>query len=103
MVVLPRADQQETGKIAIPLLNAWIALNFISNIILLPILVLTFLFSKRVTKRHPTLINVCMTWILSGIYSLLLFFGGRAKPTDPEPSKALCIAQTSLLYGILPM
>lgn len=102
MIFVPRADQAEMGKSAIPLLYVWISFNLLS-LILLPILVLTFLLSKRVTKRHPSLINVCMTWILSGIYSLLLFFGGRAKPTDPQPSSSLCIAQTSLLYGILPM
>ncbi|KIK52075.1 hypothetical protein GYMLUDRAFT_373458 [Collybiopsis luxurians FD-317 M1] len=119
--LVTRANQQEMGKHLTPFLDVWIIFNFLSGVILLPILVLTFLLSKRVTKRHPSLINVCMTWILSGIFSLLLydldlpkrgvaddslhgrFLGGRARPTDPEPSKALCIAQTSLLYGILPM
>lgn len=117
-------DQRELGTSAVPILNVWIYFNLVSNVILLPVLVLTFMLSKRVTKRHPSLINVCMTWILSGIFSLLLyvdcfvlgnssgssgltrirrFFGGRAKPTDPDPSSALCITQTSLLYGILPM
>ncbi|KAJ4482090.1 hypothetical protein J3R30DRAFT_3456379 [Lentinula aciculospora] len=103
IVIVARVDQQELGKNAIPLLNVWTYFNLVFNVILLPILVLTFMLSKRVTKRHPSLINVCLTWILSGIFSLLLFFGGRAKPTDPDPSSTLCIAQTSLLYGILPM
>ncbi|KAF5385707.1 hypothetical protein D9757_005505 [Collybiopsis confluens] len=101
--LVPRATQPEMGKQAIPFLDVWIGFNFASGLVLLPILVLTFLLSNRVIKRHPSLINVCMTWILSGFFSLLLFFGGRSKPRDPEPSKALCIAQTSLLYGILPM
>ncbi|KAJ4491433.1 hypothetical protein C8J55DRAFT_504214 [Lentinula edodes] len=101
--LVSREDQRELGTSAVPLLNVWIYFNLVSNVILLPILVLTFMLSKRVTKRHPSLINVCMTWILSGIFSLLLFFGGRAKPTDPDPNSALCITQTSLLYGILPM
>lgn len=53
------------------LLNLWIYFNLIANTILLPILVATFLFSKKV-KRHLTLVNLCITWILSGIFSLLL-------------------------------
>ncbi|KAL0961116.1 hypothetical protein HGRIS_006091 [Hohenbuehelia grisea] len=44
-----------------------------------------------------------MTWILSGIFSLLLFYANQHKPGTPEPNKALCIAQTSLLHGITPM
>jgi len=88
------------GALAPTLRDVWTYFNLVSNIVLLPMLVATFLFSKR-ARRHPTLVNVCMTWILSGIFSLLLFFGGQA--SGPEPSKALCIAQTSLLYGITPM
>jgi len=42
-----------------------------------------------------------MTWILSGVFSLLLFYAGQER--GPEPQKPLCIAQTSLLYGITPM
>ncbi|KAJ3747215.1 hypothetical protein DFH05DRAFT_1521558 [Lentinula detonsa] len=102
-VLVARVNQQELGRSATPLLNVWICFNLVSNIILLPILVLTFVLSKKVTKRHPSLINVCITWIFFGIFSLLLFFGGRARPTDPNPSSALCIVQTSLLYGIPPM
>ncbi|KAG7445747.1 uncharacterized protein BT62DRAFT_932913 [Guyanagaster necrorhizus] len=83
-------------------LNIWIYLNLISNTILLPFLVATFLFSTR-ASRHPTLINLCITCIFSGISSLLLFYVGKYEPDSPEPPKPLCIAQTSLLYGIAPM
>ncbi|KAJ7675788.1 hypothetical protein DFH06DRAFT_977396 [Mycena polygramma] len=88
------------GRAAPVLLDIWIYFNLVANTVLLPILVATFLLSKR-AKRHPTLVNVCMTWILSGIFSLLLFYAGQAR--GPEPDKVLCIAQTSLLYGITPM
>ncbi|KAF9077743.1 hypothetical protein BDP27DRAFT_1413435 [Rhodocollybia butyracea] len=101
--LVTRVHQQELGKNAIPFLNLWITLHLIS-LILLPILVWTFLCSKLITRRrHPALINLCMIWILSGIFSLLLFFTGKAKPTDPEPGEGLCIAQAALLEGILPM
>jgi hypothetical protein len=95
-----RADAADMGSAANLMLDLWIYFNLVANTVLLPLLVATFLFSKR-AKRHPTLVNVCMTWILSGIFSLLLFYAGQAR--GPEPQKALCIAQTSLLYGITPM
>ncbi|KAK7469277.1 hypothetical protein VKT23_003761 [Stygiomarasmius scandens] len=102
--VVPRmnGNDMEHRKDALPLLYMWIYFNLIANTILLPILVATFIFSKR-AKRHPTLINVCMTWILSGFYSLMLFYAGVPKLSDPEPSRALCIAQASAMHGILPM
>jgi hypothetical protein len=98
-----RADQADMVALHLNapiLLDVWIYFNLVSNTVLLPILVATFLFSKR-AKRHPTLVNVCMTWILSGVFSILLFYGGQER--GPEPQKPLCIAQTSLLYGITPM
>ncbi|THV00818.1 hypothetical protein K435DRAFT_750751 [Dendrothele bispora CBS 962.96] len=103
-VLVPRMGMREmSGRPdADSLLNMWIYMNLISNTILLPILVATFIFSKR-AKRHPTLINVCVTWILSGFYSLFLFYGGVPRMSDPPPSRALCVAQASTMYGITPM
>ncbi|KAJ7459885.1 hypothetical protein FB451DRAFT_1405767 [Mycena latifolia] len=120
MAPLARATEAETGRAAPALLAVWIYFNVSDPPrpagsmgtdrgtarssypipVLLPLLVATFLFSKR-ARRHPALVNVCMTWILSGVFSLLLFYAGQA--SGPEPQKALCIAQTSLLYGITPM
>ncbi|KAF9444340.1 hypothetical protein P691DRAFT_736646 [Macrolepiota fuliginosa MF-IS2] len=82
------------------LLNIWIYFNLVSNNILLPILLFTILVSNRL-QRHATFINVCSTWVLSGIFSLLLFYAHQYR--DSEPHKALCIAQASLLFGIPPM
>ncbi|KAJ7212084.1 hypothetical protein GGX14DRAFT_621661 [Mycena pura] len=98
----PSVDETfvDIGPNASALLDVWIYFNLISNTVLLPILVATFLFSQR-AKRHPTLVNVCTTWIFSGVFSLLLFYAGEA--SGPEPKKGLCVAQTSLLYGITPM
>jgi len=69
------------------------------NTILLPLLVATFIFSRA--KRHPTLVNLCITWIFSGVFAILLFYADQL--TRPEPSIPLCIAQATLLYGITPM
>ncbi|KAF9565735.1 hypothetical protein CPC08DRAFT_157252 [Agrocybe pediades] len=95
-----RATERELGRWAPGLLDVWIFFNLIVNTILLPLLVATFLLSSRV-KRHPTLVNVCLTWIFSGEFSLLLFYANQYK--GPEPNKVLCIIQTTLLYGITPM
>ncbi|ESK87161.1 hypothetical protein Moror_11854 [Moniliophthora roreri MCA 2997] len=80
-------------------IGVWIYFNLVSSNILLPILVVTFTFSKT-AKRHATLTNMCMTWILSGIFSLLSFYDGAGKD---KPITTLCKAQMSLLFGILPM
>ncbi|PBK75094.1 hypothetical protein ARMSODRAFT_951169 [Armillaria solidipes] len=92
----------DMGPVSPLLLSIWIYPNLISNTILLPFLVATFLFSTR-ANRHPTLINLCMTWIFSGIFSLLLFYTGKYEPNPLEPPKLLCIVQASLIYGITPM
>ncbi|KAF9483477.1 hypothetical protein BDN70DRAFT_302431 [Pholiota conissans] len=89
-----------TSRTGSPLLDIWIFFNLIFNTIFLPLLVVTFIFSKR-AKRHPALVNLCITWIFSGEFAVLLFYANQH--VGPEPSKGLCIAQASLLYGIIPM
>ncbi|KAL5525972.1 hypothetical protein ACEPAG_7310 [Sanghuangporus baumii] len=69
--------------------------------ILLPILVLTILFSKRIT-RHPVFVTFCLSWIFSSIlYSLLVY---RGRSTDDllslNPSYDTCLIQASLLNGV---
>jgi hypothetical protein len=96
-------EARSTQASAVPsqtLVNIWVYFNLIPNTIFLPILVATFLFSKTAT-RHLTLINACMTWIFSGIISCLLFYAGQQ--FGREPSTGLCIAQASLVDGIMPM
>ena len=52
-------------------LSVWLFFQIAAGHVGLPILVATFLLAKSVT-RHPTLINMCITWIISGISSALL-------------------------------
>lgn len=53
------------------LATSFFALHITGGYILLPILILTFLFSKRV-RRPPTVINFCVAWSIFSIsYSLL--------------------------------
>lgn len=62
----------------------------------LPMLLGIVLFSKRV-KRHPTFMNLCVAFIITGFSSSLLVYARRT--TGPEPSRMLCLLQASLLYG----
>lgn len=63
--------EKTLGSSATIYLNIWIYFNLIGNNLFLPLIVLTFIFSKT-AKRHPILINLCMTLIFSGVFSLLL-------------------------------
>ena len=47
------------------------AIHLVGGHIGLPILVATFTFSKT-AKRHPTVVNFCMTWIVYSIIYCLL-------------------------------
>ena len=46
----------------------WLTLHIAGGQVLLPLAVLTFLFTSNFAGRHLTLINFCITWI---IYSVL--------------------------------
>ena len=64
-------DAQALGSAASTDLTIWLFFEIAGNQILLPLLALTFICSRTVT-RHPTVVNVCITWIITGIVSLLL-------------------------------
>ncbi|KAL5519412.1 hypothetical protein ACEPAH_1095 [Sanghuangporus vaninii] len=84
--------------------NVYLGIQIAGGQILLPILLLTVLFSKRV-KRHPVFIDFCISWILSSmIHSLLLY---RDRSSDDllslNPSYNACLIQASLINGIQAM
>lgn len=97
--LFPRAKAPRIGEVSNGLLYLFLAFQLVDQIVL-PILVATFLFSKS-AKRAPTLINVCITWIITGIISSLLLYTG--KHVGPEPPKMLCVTQAALLDGQPPM
>ncbi|KAI0699276.1 hypothetical protein C8T65DRAFT_303340 [Cerioporus squamosus] len=92
-----RLDAQEIGPSAPTDLAVWLFFQIAGNHILLPLLVATILFSRSVS-RHPTVINVCCTWIIAGVVSSLLFYTGHH--VGPEPPEGLCIAQSALLAPV---
>ena len=53
------------------LLVSWLVLQLAGQITL-PILIGTLLFHKRITRRNPTVINLCIVWTLGTIPSELL-------------------------------
>ncbi|RDX42484.1 hypothetical protein OH76DRAFT_1458755 [Lentinus brumalis] len=95
-----RIDAQEIGLNAATDLAVWLFFQIAGDHVLLPLLVATFLFSKSIL-RHPTVINVCCTWIIAGVVSSLLFYTGHH--VGPEPPQNLCIAQSALLAPVPPM
>jgi len=83
---------------ALVLLRTWFVLLLAGGHVLLPILAATFAFSRA--KRHATLINMCITWILTTVISSLLFY---ANQYNDAPNPTLCIAQASIMYAGPPM
>lgn len=62
---------EQLGSSGTPFLAAWLFFQIAANHVFLPILIITFLFAKR-AARHPAVINVCLTWVMSGIMSSIL-------------------------------
>ncbi|KAF8075989.1 hypothetical protein FPV67DRAFT_1649046 [Lyophyllum atratum] len=86
-------------------LIAFLVLNIWPSHFGLPVLLGIIFYSKKI-QRHPTFINLCITFIIAGMQvshlsSSLLAYAG--KTTGPEPSPVLCLLQASLLYGYPPM
>jgi len=102
MSIVTRADPQDSsvGPLGVRALPIWLFFQIAAGHITLPILVAIFTFSTK-AKRHPTLINLCVTWIISGICSCLLFYDGTH--IGLQPGTTLCLTQAALLYGVPPM
>ncbi|KAI0770261.1 hypothetical protein C8Q74DRAFT_886525 [Fomes fomentarius] len=95
-----RGTAQQVGPSASTDLAIWLFFQIAANHVLLPSLVATFLFSHSVV-RHPTVISICCTWIITGIISSLLFYTGHHG--GPEPPSNLCIAQAAMIAPVPPM
>ncbi|OAX43034.1 hypothetical protein K503DRAFT_242581 [Rhizopogon vinicolor AM-OR11-026] len=69
--------------------------------VLLPIIIATALVHKKLSW-HPTLINLCITWVLfSVIHCLYLYAGGDRY--DGYGYRTICLVQAAMLYGSSPM
>jgi len=81
-------------------LDVWIGFQLVGGLILLPAAIITSVVSLRV-NRNPTVTNLMLCWAISSFNCCLLFFAGQHR--GPEPDKALCQAQSILLYATVPM
>ncbi|TFK94370.1 hypothetical protein K466DRAFT_353312 [Polyporus arcularius HHB13444] len=78
--------------------SVFFALHLAGGHIGLPLLVATFCISKT-TKRHLTVINFCIVWILYSIIYCLLIYGGDLE----NPPYGLCLTQAAMNYAAPPM
>ncbi|PAV16539.1 hypothetical protein PNOK_0815900 [Pyrrhoderma noxium] len=81
--------------------QVFLGLQIAGGHILLPILVLTILFSKRIS-RHPIFVTFCISWIFSSIaYSVIVYKGRSSNDLlSLNPSFNTCLIQASLLNGV---
>ncbi|KAI0082080.1 hypothetical protein K474DRAFT_1655414 [Panus rudis PR-1116 ss-1] len=97
-------NKRESGINALPDLRdvstPFLILHIIGGHVGLPILVSIFVLSNR-TRRPPSLVNMCLTWILFSISHSLMFYGGWQKHRDPP--FALCLIQAGLIHAAPPM
>ncbi|KAI0719967.1 hypothetical protein C8T65DRAFT_634467 [Cerioporus squamosus] len=82
------------------LTSVFFAIHLAGGHIGLPILITTFCISKT-AKRHPTVINFCVVWILYSIIYCLLIYGGEDWLENPP--HALCLTQAAMNYAAPPM
>jgi len=88
-----------TGQPSSGALVAFVTMQVLGANIMLPILVLTFLFTNA--RRHPALINLCIAFIVTGTTLCLLFYAGQLRPTPPD--SMLCLAQASIAWAVAPL
>lgn len=86
------------------LAHIWLGLHVAGGQIGLPLLILTFLFSRWSIGRpkYLTLINFCFTWVVYSVSYCLLLFADQADSNTTTPSN-LCLAQAALIHGAPPM
>ncbi|KAG1783508.1 hypothetical protein EV702DRAFT_957683, partial [Suillus placidus] len=67
--------------------------------ILLPVIIITALLHRKLCW-HPTLINLCVTWVFYSIIHCLYLYTGE----DIHPRyQTVCTVQAAMIYGAAPM
>ncbi|KAG7452325.1 uncharacterized protein BT62DRAFT_298067 [Guyanagaster necrorhizus] len=79
--------------------QVFIALHIAGGQVGVPIIILTWAFSKNVV-RHPTLVNLWITFVVYSIsYCILLYTGSwQVDATTSSPSK-VCLVQSAMVQG----
>ncbi|KAK0208783.1 hypothetical protein DFS33DRAFT_473511 [Desarmillaria ectypa] len=89
-------ESQKISSSDASLRQAFIALHIAGGQVGLPILVLTWAVSKSVV-RHPTLVNLWITFVVYSISYCILLYSGQVDATA-LPSK-VCLVQTAMVHG----
>ena len=83
-------------------LIAWLVFHVVGGQVLLPILCATFLFTR--VQRHPVMINMCLTWVLTSIIACLLLYSNQYQSDQPVLASPdpLCLVQAVLYQHAVP-
>ncbi|KZV72035.1 hypothetical protein PENSPDRAFT_684058 [Peniophora sp. CONT] len=77
----------------------WFMFQILGGQVLMLVLIGTFLFTRA--RRHMSLVNLCASFVLTGICSSLLLYAGQLK--GPEPNLTLCIFQAAAANALPPL
>ncbi|KAG2756420.1 hypothetical protein P692DRAFT_20714392, partial [Suillus brevipes Sb2] len=81
------------------LISIYLFLLIAGGHVLLPVIITTALLHKKLCW-HPTLINLCVTWVVySVVHCLYLYTGNGVQPR----SQTVCTAQAAMIYGAGPI
>ncbi|KAG1762932.1 hypothetical protein EDD22DRAFT_777719, partial [Suillus occidentalis] len=81
------------------LISVYLFLLIAGGHVLLPVIITTALLHRKLCW-HPTLINLCVTWVFySIVHCLYLYAGNGVQPR----SQTVCTAQAAMIYGAGPM
>lgn len=81
------------------LISVYLFLLIAGGHVLLPVIITTALLHRKLCW-HPTLINLCVTWVVySIVHCLYLYTGNGVNPR----SQTVCTAQAAMIYGAGPM
>jgi len=81
--------------------TVYLLLQVIGGQILLPILLFTIIFSKRVATRNPVFVNFTLSWIISSIvYSIFVYRDRSTLELQLVINANPCLVQSALINGV---
>ncbi|KAG1754867.1 uncharacterized protein EDB91DRAFT_256981 [Suillus paluster] len=81
------------------LISAYLFLLITGGHVLLPVIITTALLHKKLSW-HPTLINLCITWVIHSVIHCLYLY---AREDMRHRYRTVCLVQAAMVYGTAPM
>ncbi|KAG0707484.1 hypothetical protein DFH29DRAFT_627561 [Suillus ampliporus] len=81
------------------LISVYLFLLITGGHVLLPVIVTTALLNKKLSW-HPTLINLCITWVFYSVIHCLYLYTGEY---THDRYRTVCMVQAAMIYGAAPM